>query len=260
MNTLFSTIPKLAWCFTEGARWRYVFVCVQLWFFVITRKLLLCTNDTYVRIHHRGGIYGFWLRYAMDLAVLREIYIEKEYDWCPDQDIKVIIDLGAHFGDTTLYYHALFPDATIIAVEPTPESYARLVKNTQNMSNIITVQAAVGASDGVAHLHLMPSSLGNSLMERKDSTVSIDVPQLSLRTLLSNYEITNVDILKFDIEGAEFSLFNDKAILDHIRSFIGEVHEDLGGMSVGNFVSHFSKFAVVVEPLQNKNRFIVKIS
>ena len=135
MNTLFSTIPKLAKTLSMSHR-QSLFLVVQFWYFFLTRKLNIVKTDMRFRFHNNSVQFDHWLRFPMDIAVLREIYLDKEYDWCPIVDPKVIIDLGAHFGDTTLYYHTRFPNARIIAVEPAPESYERLLKNTQNIKNI----------------------------------------------------------------------------------------------------------------------------
>ena len=211
------------------------------------------------RFHNNSVQFDHWLRFPMDIAVLREIYLDKEYDWCPIVDPKVIIDLGAHFGDTTLYYHTRFPNARIIAVEPAPESYERLLKNTQNIKNIIPVQAAVTDIDGEITLNLMSSSLGNSLSTRSHTTSSVRVPAMTLRTLLDKQQINFVDLLKFDIEGAEFTIFGSPNNTQNIKALIGEVHEDLGGDTIQKFKSLFTERVVETEQLQNKKRFITRI-
>lgn len=204
--------------------------------------------------------FTIWMRHPMDVAVLREIYLDKEYEWCPIEDPKVIIDLGAHFGDTAVYYHTRFPQARIIAVEPAPESYARLVQNTKNIPEITTVQAAIGGSDGSITLHLVPSSLGHSVVVRSQTHDSVEVPQLLLSSLLQKVGVTNVDLIKFDIEGAEFAVFESAGATTTAQAYIGEVHEDLGGKSILDFKQMFTTHHIDSEQLPNTKRFIVKIN
>lgn len=195
----------------------------------------------------------------MDLAVLREIYLDKEYEWFPHGEPKTIIDLGAHFGDTALYYHALFPNARIIAVEPAPETYARLVENTEHILQITALQSAISDTDGEIELHIMPSSLGNSLIQRKGTTNVVRVSSIKLATLLKKYELDGVDLLKFDIEGAEFPIFSDKEATICSKAYIGEVHEDLAEKTIEEFKGFFEGRKIIVEQLNNKKRYVVKI-
>ena len=122
MHILFQPIPWLAKELSEGSPISFIKICLERWYFALTRKIFGLSKDFTVKVSFNSQPITFYLRHVMDLAVLREIFIEKEYDWFPIENPKVIIDLGAHFGDTSLYYHSRFPDAKIIAVEPSPEN------------------------------------------------------------------------------------------------------------------------------------------
>lgn len=258
MNTLFSIIPRLALVFGRNKA-HALYLLLQFWFFFLTRKVGLLSSDMAFRFYFNHRPFVLWLRHPMDVAVLREIYIDKEYDWCPVPQPRTIVDLGAHFGDTTLYYHTRFPEARIIAVEPAPESFERLVKNTKAIPQIIPVQAAISDYDGEMALNIMPSSLGNSLSVRKESTASVQVQTMTLDSLLGRHGIETVDLLKFDIEGAEFGIFKDFVDTHKIKALIGEVHEDLGSATIEEFKNYFSGRQIAIEQLKNKKRYIVNI-
>jgi FkbM family methyltransferase len=259
MRTLFYIIPKLAYTLSEKKIFSPV-LTLKLWYFCFSRKLNLTQKDMPVSFWYNNLTFTLWLHRPMDLAVLREIYLDKEYNWCPVEDPKVIIDLGAHYGDTSLYYHARFPKAQIIAVEPAPESFERLLKNTKNIPEIRTIQAAVGATDGMIDLYLGQSPLGHSVIEGSQKNNSISVPQVTLHTLVQKANVTLADLVKFDIEGAEFLVFGSLNATKLSTAYIGEVHEDLSGRSINEFSNLFSGRTVVTERLSNKQRFIVKIS
>ncbi len=260
MKLLFVTIPQLARALTESFVGAFRLM-ITLWFFAITRKLFGEIKDFKIVAISNGKPVLFYLRYVMDIAVLREIYLDKEYDWCPIEDPKVIIDLGAHFGDTTLYYATRFPNAKIIAVEPSPENYDRLVQHTKTITNITPVQAAVGATDGEITLHLLASSLGHSVTDRKGISSSIVVPQVSLKTLFKNHGIEKADLIKFDIEGAEFDMLSNIDPRNFASAYTGELHFDLvKEFDLDRFKELFSGFNVVAEQLQNKHRYIIKAS
>lgn len=240
MTTLFKTIPTLAALLSGGVLSIRLILTLQFWFFYITRKFFSITHDYKIIIRFNKKTIPLFLKYPMDVAVLREIFIDKEYEWCPTEDPQVIIDLGAHFGDTALYYHARFPNARIIAVEPSPENFARLVKNTSGISNIVPVQAAVGGHDGEVMLNLVSSSLGHSIMERSSTASSVSVKMMSLETLFQTHSITKADLIKFDIEGAEFDLFAHAKPVQFANAYIGELHFDLSDVDQATFESFFT--------------------
>lgn len=259
MHILFKTIPLLSMRLSGSSFLVAVKICFQLWHFALTRKLFNYKADFPVTVFFNSVEFTLHLRYVMDLAVLREIYIEKEYEWFPVENPKVIIDLGAHFGDTALYYSARFPEAKIIAVEPSPENFERLVEHSKNFTNIIPVQAAVGESDGEIELDIGGAQFGHSIVSRENSeSKRITVAQKSLRSLLDQFGTERADMVKFDIEGSEFKMFTNDSPQSISKNYIGEVHLDLShGDSLEGFVNIFSEFDVTSHVVSAGRRYIV---
>ena len=259
MRILFLLIPRIAWELSGKSYIKTGKLCVALWYFVLSRKFLGLKNDYAVQGLYNGNILNFHLRHVMDIAVLREVFVDKEYEWSEVKNPKFIIDLGAHFGDTTLFYHALYPKATIVALEPSPENFERLVKHVKNIPQIIPIQAAVGPVDGTVQLHVMESSLGHSITERAGSQSTVTVIQLSLNSLLQKYNVKIADLIKYDIEGAEFGLFNNSKPELFAHNYIGEVHNDLNDNNLPPVESWFKQFKQTVIPIK-LNRFLLKAS
>lgn len=258
MRLLFIIIPGLAWRLSDSSLFRALVIGGQLYYFALTRKLFKIKADYKLDVSYNSHPITFFLRYVMDIAVLREVFIDSEYDWSPNSNPAVIIDLGAHFGDTALYYHARWPQAKIIAVEPSPENYARLVKHVQNIPNIIPVEAAVGATDGEIELNIGGVQFGHSVLKRDESQEKVIVPQLSLPTLFNKYGVTKADLIKFDIEGAEFSIFNHLDPKTFSPAYIGEVHLDMSeGSSLGDFKKSFVGYNLNTIELSAHKRYIL---
>ncbi len=260
MNLLFKIIPAIASAVTLNllSRW---FLTIKLWYFVLSRKFFDFGNDFPINITYNGKQITYYLRHVMDVAVLREVYVNKEYEWFPVSEPKVIVDLGAHFGDTTLYYHAHFPNATIIAVEPAPDNFARLQKHVAGIKNIVCVNAAVGSVDGTITLNLGVSSLGHSVIKRHESDIAVEVPLLTLLSVLGRAGVEKADLIKFDIEGAEFDLFtNESLVVHHTKALIGEVHLDLSaGKNLNDFLEKFSTFNSKVSEISHDKRYVVRL-
>lgn len=242
MNLIFKVIPALSIRLSGKNPVVVLWTTIVLWYFALTRKTMKCKNDLPVTFMWQGRTFKIFLRTNADIAVLREIFLDQEYAWCPVEDPRIIIDLGAHFGDTAIYYACRFPSATIYALEPSPENYERLVKHTTNFKNIIPIQAAVGSSDKMVDFNLVGSSLGHSVTIRENTLETIAVRQISLPTLYETYGIKSADLIKFDIEGGEFDLLSHIEVKDFTKACIGEVHfdldtrfrvDDLGSLFVG---------------------------
>jgi FkbM family methyltransferase len=259
-TTFFLTIPRLARRLSGGGVFHRVLLTVSLWWFVVSRKLVKKLPDYAVTFYYLKTPFVLHLRYPMDIGVLREIYLDNEYDWMPVDEPKIIIDLGAHYGDTTLYYHIRFPQATIIAVEPSPENYARLVKNVRGIPSIIPIQAAVGDTNGVIDLEVGGSALGYSTVKTSEAGRTVSVPQITLATLLSERRIDKADLIKFDIEGAEFTAFATESARLLSRSFIGEVHTDLvPGSTLASFLERFAGMKSDSTVIAGRGRYLVRI-
>jgi FkbM family methyltransferase len=153
---------------------------------------------------------------------------------------KIVFDLGAHVGYASLYFAWCYPKAIIYAFEPDPYTFKKLVRNTRFCRRIIPIRKAVTSANGYVTLYHSPSSISSSLyrISKAGKTEPVTVQSTRLDTFMHEHDIRFVDFLKFDIEGAECSVFSD---LDFSKfgSIIGEYHEYLTGMDVSKFASLF---------------------
>lgn len=260
IQTFFFTIPRLALLLRSASMYDPVRLVFMLWWFVVSRKVITGLPDYKVMFSFNEKSFILYLRYPMDIGVLREIYLDKEYEWFPIEHPKVIIDLGAHYGDTALYYHLRYPKATIIAVEPSPENYERLVKNVAQIPAIVPIQAAVGDFDGHGNLCVGGSALGYSMIKNIGTEAMVSVPQITLASLLKQQGVDTADVIKFDIEGAEFNIFSAQNASSLSRAFIGEVHTDLvPGSTLHRFLDYFRGMKTEHIQIAGQGRYLVRI-
>lgn len=260
ITLFFHTVPKLALRLGAGLSGKGT-VLVLMWFLLIRNQLKKTKQPVYLPLRFAGQDISMYIYDAAHIAALQEVYLEEEYRWCPIADPRYIIDIGAHIGDTTRYYHARFPNATIIAVEPSPDNFALLQKNCQGIPYIKTIQAAVSSSDGTLELHRGASSLGYSVKRRANEVDRVSVPAMTLTTLLKTYGVATADVIKFDIEGGEEHLFPNSMLPEQFASvYIGEVHTDLMGLSQQVFLDLFAAFTVETSSILSEHRFILKAS
>ena len=132
----------------------------------------------------------------------------------------VIFDIGAKVGWATKKYRNLFPMATIFSFEPFPSSYNELQQNTANDSQTTTYQLAISDRAGVTTLNTNAAPGTSSLLSTDDRAASywgeglletkntIDVNTTTIDDFCRNESIPRIDILKIDIQGAEYMALN----------------------------------------------------
>jgi FkbM family methyltransferase len=134
-------------------------------------------------------------------------------------NVRTILDVGAHVGSFTVLCPEWWPEAKIVAVDPHPESFELLARNTAHIQDaqLLRINAAIAASDGQC---LLASSVSNSrvgeyvveLWEDLDpryGDFGVSVPAITTEALwerLNEFGITEVDLLKLDCEGAEYTI------------------------------------------------------
>jgi FkbM family methyltransferase len=125
------------------------------------------------------------------------------------RDNFVFLDIGANIGGYSMFVAAhAGPTARVLAVEPQPDIYARLVFNLRlnPFSTVKAVACAVADKEGELTLFVDPENSGESsvkIMTGVTMAGSIKVPSKRLLTMLEEEGFTHVDAAKLDTEGAE---------------------------------------------------------
>lgn len=136
----------------------------------------------------------------------------------------LIVDCGANIGASVLWFTARYPEAQIVAIEPSPENFGLLAKNCAGL-DVDLRQAGIGSTDGIAWMKNPEGEAGCRVNEDHDG-ISIDI--ISLKTLLASEPASECSpfLLKVDIEGAEKSLFAGSASeLDRFPLIVVEPHD-----------------------------------
>ncbi len=148
-----------------------------------------------------------------ELAILSDIFVKREYsDYFPFYQKVTVLDIGAHYG-----YFSIFAskntaaESKILAIEPGSLNFKCLAENIERnkINNIIPLHAAIGNKDEVSKLYLGRTS-NNSLISDysflEKESVSEKIELKTLETILNDYPIENIDFLKMDCEGGEYSI------------------------------------------------------
>jgi FkbM family methyltransferase len=178
------------------------------------------------------------LRYrcrTSDLAVFRQIFIEREYTCLDDlKHVDLVIDCGAYIGFSGAYFLSRFSGCHVVAIEPDLQSFSFLKRNLAPYNDRVELlQAAVwshpgslGFSESIYRggrawtIHVRECGAGEV-----PSIAAVDIP-----TILAKTGRQRISILKVDIEGAEATVFKrgtgvDEWI-DRVDVIAIELHDD----------------------------------
>lgn len=121
---------------------------------------------------------------------------------------NVVYDVGAAVGDKTLTVLRTFPRVMVVAFEPHPASFARLVARTAKYRDRVRLmQVAVSDAIGTATFHALSYPDASSfyrisptlLSQGKHETSTVQVQTVTLDSVCRE----DIDLLKIDVEGAE---------------------------------------------------------
>lgn len=164
-----------------------------------------------------------------DMITLFQIFFSKEYQMPFPISPKVIIDCGANIGLSAVYYANKYPQAKIISIEPDADNFKFLQKNTSLYPNVICLNKAVWSERN--YIQLIDIGTGNWSLQSKevDAAVNNSIEAIGIQDLIDEYNITEIGILKVDIEGAEKQLFsvNYKNWLSITHSIAIELHPNI---------------------------------
>jgi len=161
-----------------------------------------------------------------------------------NKECPVILEIGANCGQTTIDFIENFPNALIHCFEPDPRAIKKF-KRMINSKNVFLHEIAIGNIDGVINFH--QSAGGESIdSEGWDHSGSIrapkahlemfpyvrfdkkiEVPIMRLDTWAKLNNITNVDFIWADVQGAEEDLIlGGKTTLQKTRFIYTEYYDN----------------------------------
>jgi FkbM family methyltransferase len=168
------------------------------------------------------------------------------------KDGQTFIDVGAFLGFHTFYAYKILrrkKDSIIIAVEPYPPNYCILkskIDRIDRSKDIILVNEAIFTKDdmevefhrgGLCNWFGLGESPSGSVLPTKQyrrgdysSNEVSRVRTVRLDSLINRFGLKRVDLVKMDIEGAEYHILTDPVLdLSKVENLIVEVHYNYRG-------------------------------
>ena len=195
-------------------------------------------------LHPRQTVYPLLLRpNSSDVNVFSQVFVETEYAPLNHlTEVRLIIDLGANIGLSSAYFLNMFPDASVIAVEPDPANFALLKRNMKPYgSRVKAIHAGIWSHPARLTINDAPYRDGRAWTKQvvecdaitKDYIHGVDIP-----TLLKCSGHDEISLLKIDIEGAEAVIFaTNYSWITRVGAIAIELHDDLFSETLLRFFS-----------------------
>lgn len=212
-----------------------------------------------IRLKFNNKSFFFYPTDGSDIGIMHEIFINKEY-LIKIKNPQYIVDIGSNVGLSVIFFKLFYPDSNIYAFEPDPVTFEKLKRNTSQFNNIFLYNWAISNTNSDIDYYInTKSSMSSSMYKRSSFQKLIKVKSVTISNLIGELNIPRIDLLKFDIEGAEFVTFDNKDNIKNIQYLIGEVHEDIANKDVGSFLGLFSDYEVLRKELILPKRYIVEL-
>ncbi len=121
---------------------------------------------------------------------------------------SVIIDGGANIGNYSLLINQLIPDVLIYSFEPVKNTFEILKKNVDSTKNIIPIRKGLYKNNCTKEIRIFPSHTHSSLVDIQGLAYETKEKQtielIKGDDFMKKNKITEIDLLKLDIEGAEY--------------------------------------------------------
>lgn len=206
------------------ARYNGFFVSLKyLYFEMMGRRKLVpiqyAGHRLSVRTCSPDMVIAFWCLEGNEFKILKELL----------RNVKAIIDGGSYIGISALALANMFPGGRIFAIEPDPENYDLLVRNTADAPNIIPINGALVAESGrVTLFDPQNGEWAFSTLSEVGGVKRAEIPGLSVADLMKEFELDRVDVLKLDVEGAEKAILeNSNDWIESVAVIYAELHERL---------------------------------
>ena len=161
-----------------------------------------------------------------DAQVLWDTFYRKYHiPTIPLKENSVIVDLGSNVGYTIAHFAYLYPKSKVYGVEMDFENFLLAQKNIQSLIEQCKIMhAAVWSKNGQIN-YVGDEEWGFHILDDSKLVNRRSAPAKTLDTILTEFNIEQVDYLKIDIEGAEKTILVDPdAWIHRIKHLKMEVH------------------------------------
>jgi len=158
---------------------------------------------------------------------------EDKFKWLQNMNVKTVIDVGAHTGESALHLHEIFPNAKIYSFEPLYDCFMQLNDKMKKVASFRSFNLALGDKEGKLHIHRSEFSDSSSPLKMTklhkeafpfSSGYALETADVkTLDNIAQELDLEDNIILKIDVQGYEDRVIRGSiSILSRIKVIIVE--------------------------------------
>ncbi len=142
----------------------------------------------------------------------------------------VVLDCGGHIGSFSMYIKSYWPTAKIVAMEPVPDNRTLFEANVarNSLADVRLIPYALYGQSGTFYIDLAGKQFDavHVTAEKPKHEEFITIEAKTLDEIVMETGVNVFDLMKLDIEGAEYHLFAHSlpALAKHVKRIIMEFH------------------------------------
>ena len=196
------------------------------------QALNIMTRHTFVQKMHAYYVQlissAIWkiekITFYPKVATWYREYLQISHGVHAREEELVIFDVGANKGQSVKFFKQEFPQSKIYAFEPSQTTFSKLLLNIADYQNVIAFMVGVSSSNG--HLMFYENELDETstfnpphinskylktknriLLQKNQQYSNMQAcPVVTLDDTCKELKISNISILKIDVEGHEFEV------------------------------------------------------
>lgn len=195
----------------------------------VTALVRFRSHRLLVKVHAPGQAEPIYARpRTSDVPTFEKIFVFREYDFpYPISSSGLIVDAGANVGHASAFFASKYPHSTVVALEPDRSNFEILLRNTERYRNVRTLHAAVWGRDARLRIENPEDDPWAFRVTETSPGDPSSIRGLTIHSIMREMQVTHVDLLKIDIEGAEKELFeaDPGGWLKNVRAIVIELHD-----------------------------------
>jgi len=161
--------------------------------------------------------------------LIKETFSMESYKEALSGDDMVILDVGAFVGDTAIAFHKFAKK--IYSLEPSQEAFECMLRNIKELKldKVVPINKGLWSYTGKQRLYYtsLESETGATITPFLPKKRGFDIEVISIDDFFEEHKIDHVDLMKMDIEGAEFEVLESEGfakVAYRIDKIVLEVH------------------------------------
>lgn len=159
-----------------------------------------------------------------DEAIIQTILVERKEYLFPKFEPKIVYDIGGNIGVVAVILAMIYPNAKIYSFEPVSENFDLLIQNTEHYKNIKALKFGLGnkTEDKEIYKSEDPTNHGGFSTHIQEGGSYDTVSFVDTATICR--KLGTPDLIKIDVEGAEYEILSQVPELENVKWITGELH------------------------------------